>query len=163
MEILKTKGICLEPIIGFTKTVSSIVQIKREMDRMITTLRKYKIYHEGTAVSEVLRKNIEKKTIEMRAGVLISDEEKGADFLEKNPQYKMFSFRINNGYKISIDNSETQFKEAVLLFMEKQNMTTDDINQYDLKNNPIIEVSHITHDGSVIGFDLYLEKKKEGD
>ena len=159
MDILETDGINLEPIIGFTKIISDITQVKKEMDRMIRTLRRYKIYHNGIAVSKVLNKNVEKKTIEIQVGVLINNDEKEEQFLKENSQYEKFSFKISNAYKISINNSQEQFKKAVLLFMEKQNMATDDINKYDLKNNPIIELSHITHDGTVIGFDLYLEKK----
>lgn len=33
MDILETEGLCLEPVIGITKTISSVIQIKREMDK----------------------------------------------------------------------------------------------------------------------------------
>ena len=52
----------------------------------------------------------------------------------------------------------TDFKKAVELFMQKMNESKNvDIEKYDVSKNNIIEVSRIGYDGTVLGFDLYME------
>ncbi|MGL5972841.1 MAG: hypothetical protein ACRCZK_03925 [Oscillospiraceae bacterium] len=99
----------------------------------------------------------------MQVSLLIKNLDDIDGFIMEHPMYSIINdFTIQQGYRISISNNMDDFKSAINLFVQKANEDCTDVNSFDLSNNPIIEVSKIAYDGSILGFDLYLENNYSG-
>ena len=162
MDIIdNNESISFELLISFENEISNPIQIKKQIDKLIAILNKIDIRHRNKVISKVIKKDLIKKTITMKIYIPITNNEKITEFLKDYPMYQYEKvFNIKKGYYISISNNMYDFKKAVELFMCKMNNTKEaDVNSYDVSNNNnIIEVANIGYDGTVLGFDLYLEK-----
>lgn len=146
-------------LICFQSEVTNPQQMKKEIDKLVDILNKMKIKHKNKVITKVIGKNVVKKTMTMKIHIPIITNENVHKISEKYPMYKyQKEFLIKKGYMISISNDMAEFKKAVELFISKTNNNENaDIQNYDVSNNNIIEVSKIGYDGSVLGFDLYME------
>jgi len=159
MQLVETKQIDLGAVICFIKEVSNANQIKAELERLVDKLKKSNIKHKNLTVTKVIDKNPVKKTVLMEVSVPIDANDAIGSFIETYPKYSSVAcFKISSGYKISIPNNMNDFKAAVEMFLSKLNENPD-LDSFDLYGNPIIEVAKIAHDGTILGFDLYLENK----
>lgn len=133
--------------------------MKRNIDKLVDILNKMKINHKNKVITKVISRNNIKKTITMRIHIPVLKSDNIKTFLEKYPMYEYKNqFIIKKGYCISISNNMQDFKKAVELFMSKMSEgKAVDLQKYDVSNNNIIEVSRIGYDGTVLGFDLYME------
>lgn len=60
------------------------------------------------------------------------------------------SFVIRRGIKLAISNNEQDFRTGIQQLMELR-------PEFDMSKNPIIELSRISFNGRVLGFELFLE------
>lgn len=146
-------------LICFEKEIINPKEMKKSIDKLVDLLNNMKIIHKNKVITKVIDKNKIKKTITMKIHIQVENTENIKDFIDKYPRYEYKkSFIIKKGYLISISNNMDQFKKAVKLYMKKTNNNShEDIENYDVCNNNIIEVSRIGYDGTVLGFDLYME------
>lgn len=160
MEITKRKEKeFFKDLICFESEIMNPQEMKKNIDKLVDILNKMKINHKNKVITKVISRNALKKTITMRIHIPVMESQNIQSFLNKYPMYEYLDeFIIKEGYFISISNKMTDFKKAVELFMQKMNESKNvDIEKYDVSKNNIIEVSRIGYDGTVLGFDLYME------
>lgn len=158
MKVEKTLQTKFGMAINFKKQVSNPKQIGTEINHLIDKFKNFGINHKNLAVSRVVDKNSLRKTMTIELSIIIEPNDRINDFLKKYPKYYLKSdLTIEAGYKISISNNMEAFKSAIDLLVSRINEDYQDANSMDLSQNPIIEVTKVAYDGSVLGFDLYLE------
>ena len=75
------------------------------------------------------------------------------EFIDENPRYSLENnFSIGKGLKLVISNNEDEFREGINQLMKRR-------PDFDMSKNPIVEMSHISYDGTVMSFELFLEDK----
>lgn len=149
--IIDTEEIVFENLLFFEREVAKPQIIKREIDMIMPNLHKIGVNHKNIVISKVIDTNPVKKTIRMQMRIPIEVNDNLEQFLEEHPQYMMEpSFTIAKGVKLAISNSEQEFRAGILQLMEKR-------PDFDMSHNPIIELSHISFDGRVLEFELFLE------
>ncbi|MBO0481267.1 hypothetical protein [Candidatus Enterococcus courvalinii] len=144
--------------IGFCKEVSTPQQIKKEIDKLLKALRDSDISHKNIVVTKVCGRNTYKKTVTMEVQIVIDQLlENLHSVLDSHNYILNNNVIIKAGLMISIPNDMEKFNQAIKAFMKMETNENVQINQYNVQANHIIEVSHIAYDGTVMGFDLYLE------
>lgn len=140
-----------ENLLFFEREVPNPQIVKREIDSIMPKLRKIGVKHKNIVISKVINTNSTKKTMLMQIRIPINESHQLAQFFEDNPQYILeSSFVIKKGVKIIIDNNEREFHNGIKLLMARR-------PDFDMSQNHIIELSHISFDGKVLGFELFLE------
>lgn len=160
MELkIKNYESSFKDLICFKSEITNPQEMKKNIDKLVNLLNKMKIYHKNEVISKVIDKNSIKKTVTIQIYIPIQKSKNIDAFFYKYPAYKyQKEFIIKRGYWISISNNMEEFKKAVGLFISKMNNEESiNVQNYDVSNNSIIEVSRIGYDGAVLGFDLYME------
>jgi hypothetical protein len=158
--INREKEEVFDHLICFEREITNPNLIKKNMDELVNVLNKMQVGHKNRVITKVIGRDKIKKTVTMRIYIQVNDETKIDKFIEKYPMYKYVDkFIIEKGYLISISNSMEEFKQAVELFMNEVKHDNNGLDNYDVSNNSVIEVSRIGYDGTVLGFDLYMEIK----
>lgn len=156
-EIVELDAIVFTDLIVFQKEIANPLLMKQEMDKLIRRLGKYKYKHHHKVITKVLKRNEIKKTINILIMVPIVKDYDLTPFLEQYDQYSYVEeFILKKSSKISIPNDMDEFKRAVQSFIHYSE--ANEIKDLDLKNNPIIEVAKVDTSGTIIGFDLHMEK-----
>lgn len=154
--IIETNEIVFENLLFFEREVTQPQIVKRELDTIMPKLRKIGVNHKGIVISKMVKTDHVKKTMvmQMRMPIDTSQQtEQLQQFFLNNPQYSLESgFTIKKGVKIVITNSEQDFRAGIQQLMERR-------PDFNMVHNPIIELSHISFDGKVLGFELFLEDK----
>lgn len=161
MELItKEKEEGFEYLIYFEKEISNPNLIKRSLDDLVNKLNKTQVGHKNRVITKVIGRDKLKKSVTMRIYIEVDDKTKIDEFIEQYEMYKCLDkFTIEKGYMISISNNMEEFKQAVNMFMSEVKNDNSGLDNYDVSNNNIIEVSRISYDGTVLGFDLYMEIK----
>lgn len=160
LDIVHLEPLVFQDIVYFVKEISNPMGMKSEMDSLIRRLDKFHHKHQNRVITKVISKQEDKKTITMMIMVPIDDRSNIEHFLEAYDQYAFQdNFVIKDSLKISIPNDMEEFKKAVHTFVEYSNHS--DVNEIDLSNNHIIEVSKVDYNGNIVGFDLHMEIQKE--
>lgn len=150
-SIFETDGVMFQNLLFFEREVINPSAIKKELDTMMTKLRKIGVAHKNIVISKVIQVNRTKKTMIMQVRVPIDMNDQLMQFLYEYPQYKLESFfMIRKGLKLIVSNDEEDFSSGIQQLMKLR-------QGIDMSNNPIIELSRISFDGRVLGFELFYE------
>ena len=146
-------------LVCFEKEVANPRVIKSELDKLVERLNKNAVGHKNRVITNVIKRDNVKKTVTMKINVEVRDKTNIDNVLDRYPQYQYLpQYIIKEGYLISISNNMEDFNKAIHMLM-KQVKKDFNIEEYDFSKNSLIEVSKIGYDGSVLGFDLFLEKE----
>lgn len=146
-----TADTVFENLLFFEREVPQPQIVKQEIDTLMPKLRKIGINHKNIVISKVVRTNPVKKTMLMQMRMPIDVNDQLDQFLADNPQYALEpSFTIKKGVKLVISNNEQDFRNGIQQLMSQR-------PGFDMSQNPIIEMSRISFDGKVMGFELFLE------
>ena len=149
--IQDTDSTTFENLLFFEREVAQPQIVKWEIDVLMPKLRKIGINHKNIVISKVVQTNPVKKTMLMQIRMPIDVNEQLDQFLADNPQYSLEpSFAIKKGLKLVITNNEQDFRNGIQRLMSQR-------PGFDMSQNPIIEMSRISYDGKVMGFELFLE------
>lgn len=144
-------------LVIFQKEISNPMLVKKEIDNLIHRLKKFGCRHTHRVITKVLSRNEQKRTITLQIMVPVIDAEKIDLFIKKYQEYRFLeTFQLNQSLKISIPNETEAFKKAVNTFVQYSDVK--DINGFG-KDNHVIEIAKVDVHGTVIGFDLHLERK----
>lgn len=150
--ISETEDMIFDNILFFEREVTQPQIVKREIDVVMLKLRKIAVNHKNIVISKVVQTNPTKKTMTMQLRIPIEVNEQLLDFFRENPQYEFEqSFVIQKGVKLVISNNEQDFRAGIRQLMELR-------PGFDISSNPIVELSRISYDGRVLGFELFLEE-----
>lgn len=150
--ISETENIVFEDLLFFEREVTRPQIVKQEIDAVMPKLRKLGINHKNIVISKVVHTNLIKKTMTIQLRIPIEVNERLFDFFRENQQYKLEkSFVIHKGIKLEISNNERDFHAGIQQLMDLR-------PGFDMSNNLIIEMSRISYDGRVLGFELFLEE-----
>lgn len=157
MKVLEIETQVFQNLVVFKKEIANPLLMKKEMDKLIKRLGKYGHKHCHKVITKVIERNEEKKTITLQIMVLIEDATNIKAFLDVYDQYTfVYKYILKDSICISISNNMEDFKRAVGKFVEYADALT--VNELDFKKNHIIEIAKVDMNGTVIGFDLYMEK-----
>ncbi|WP_100332612.1 hypothetical protein [Bacillus xiapuensis] len=160
LEIIETEALVFKEIVAFQKEISNPMVMKKEMDQLIGRLSKNGHKHCHKVITKVIGRNEKKKTITLQIMVPISDSHYIQRFLDKYDDYFfMDHYKLGKSIKISIPNDMNEFKRAVDQFVKYAHASH--VNEMDLGSNPIIEIAKVDMNGTIVGFDLHMEKITE--
>ncbi len=149
--ISDTEAVVFDNLLFFEREVTRPQIVKQEIDIIMPKLRKIGVNHKNIVISKVIRTDPIRKTMTVQIHIPLKTNERLKQFFCDNLQYTLeHSFVIQKGVKLVISNSEREFRAGIQRLMELR-------PGFDMKNNPIIELSHISFDGRVLGFELFLE------
>lgn len=158
IELFELDKIVFENLVCFEKELANPQIMKKEMDQLIRRLGKHKIQHTNRVITKVIQHHKERKTILMQIMVPIAAAN-DIDFFLADYDVEYFfieEYMLKESIKASIPNDMNEFKRAVNAFVHYANV--NDVNDLDFKNNHIIEIAKVDMHGTILGFDLHMEK-----
>lgn len=159
-EPVEVDNIVFEKLIVFKKELGNPQVMKKEINQLIRRLNKYKIKHRHRVITKVIKHDREKKTISIQILLPVTCENNIQTFLSDYDGYYYFlnKYSLKQSILISIPNEMNAFKRAVDVFVQYENM--NDVYDLDIKNNHIIEIAKVDIHGTILGFDLHIEKRR---
>lgn len=157
LEIIETDTLVFTEIVAFKKEISNPMTMKKEMDKLIERLGKKGHTHCNKVITKVIGRDKKKKTITIQIMVPITESHNIQGFFKKYESYFFIDqYTLKESIKISIPNDMNEFKRAVDLFVKYAKASN--VNEIDLNKNHIIEIAKVDMNGTVVGFDLHMEK-----
>ena len=151
--LVETEEMIFNNLLFFEREVARPQTIKREIDMLMPRLHKIGVQHKNIVISRVIKNNHVKKTMLMQIHMPIDVNASLLEFIDENPRYSLENnFSIGKGLKLVISNNEDEFRDGINQLMKRR-------PDFDMSKNPIVEMSHISYDGTVMSFELFLEDK----